>query len=412
VYFHLLEEFVAREGHARVRNDHLEGNFALGRWVERTRRAFRRGELTREQVRSLRTLPGWTWSPRDDRFEEGLVALRAFVRREGHALVPHAHREGRVKLGFWVAVRRREHLEGRMSRERVRALESLPGWSWGPAKERFGWNLERLRRFVAREGHARVPDRHREAGLQLGRWVETLRRRRSQGRLSQTLVRRLGRLPGWTWSVREDRFGRGLEALRVFVRREGHARVPAQHVEGGFLLGTWVANRRGDYRRGLLSPERARLLEKSPGWTWRARQASFERGCDHLRRFVSREGHARVPSDHVERAFPLGRWVAKLRQARSRLPAERARRLAALPGWTWNKYDAQFQEGLRRLREFSRREGHALVPARHVESGFRLGAWTARWRRRKAGMPRARRKALESVRGWTWNPRRRSRSHS
>ena len=52
----------------------------------------------------------------------------------------------------------------------------------------------------------------------------------------------------------------------------------------------------------------------------------------------------------------------------------RRRRLEALPGWVWNKF-AQFQEGLRFLRAFSEREGHARVPALHVEEGFHLGRW-------------------------------------
>ena len=35
-----------------------------------------------------------------------------------------------------------------------------------------------LRAYVEREGHADVPDRHREGELQLGRWLQTQRKRK------------------------------------------------------------------------------------------------------------------------------------------------------------------------------------------------------------------------------------------
>ena len=63
----------------------------------------------------------------------------------------------------------------------------------------------------------------------------------------------------------------GLAALKQFVQREGHARVPHGHTEGDFNLGNWVANRRKDYREGKLASERIKELEALPGWTWNAR---------------------------------------------------------------------------------------------------------------------------------------------
>ena len=52
-------------------------------------------------------------------------------------------------------------------------------------------------------------------------------------------------------------------------------------------------------------------------------------------RNVEREGHARVPAGHVEAGFRLGQWVKVQRRSHPTMSADRAARLEALPGWTW-----------------------------------------------------------------------------
>jgi len=301
--------------------------------------------------------------------------------------------------------RRQEHALGRLSPDRARQLQAEPGWSWNPNQDAFHKGLDALRRFEKREGHARVPFAHRERGFRLGAWVVTQRTSSAQGRLSGERARLLEGVQGWTWHAREDLFDEGMRALQAFVRREGHSRVPATCVERGIRLGLWVVNRRRDYRKGILSKRRVRALENLAGWTWSVRDTSFATACRHLLRFVKREGHARVPTAHVEAGFPLGAWVHKCRQHRGRMTDDRARRLTALPGWVWNRFDWMFEKALRSLRAFVRREGHTRVPAGHIEQGVRLGVWIGHCRSRRRELARGRRKALEGVRGWSWDQR-------
>jgi hypothetical protein len=53
---------------------------------------------------------------RDDLWEQNFAALLKFKRRKGHCCVPIFHREGDLKLGWWVATQRRNQKE--MSAER------------------------------------------------------------------------------------------------------------------------------------------------------------------------------------------------------------------------------------------------------------------------------------------------------
>ena len=70
-WFGLLERFAAQEGHARVpKSDHPQYGSRLGGWVQRQRSAHRRGRLTEERAARLEALPGWTWDPFAEDWEQ------------------------------------------------------------------------------------------------------------------------------------------------------------------------------------------------------------------------------------------------------------------------------------------------------------------------------------------------------
>ena len=196
--------------------------------------------------------------------------------------------------------------------------------------------------------------------------------------------------------------------LLRYVDREGDAAVPAGHIECGSKLGTWVANQRQAHRLGKLEAERVAQLEALPGWAWNPQQAAWEEGFAALTAYVEREGYARVPQGHVESGVRLGNWVSSQRSIykSEELEAERVSRLAALPGWTWDTYQAAWEAGFAALTDYFDREGDARVPKRHVECGHSLGTWVIRQRKYyKSGKLEAEQIAkLEALPGWTWNP--------
>lgn len=69
-----------------------------------------------------------------------------------------------------------------------------------------------------------------------------------------------------------DRWTRNYLALQQYINREGHARVPAAHVElyegRNTPIGAWVGYMRQRNRAGILSAERKQMLENLKGWTW------------------------------------------------------------------------------------------------------------------------------------------------
>lgn len=76
--------------------------------------------------------------PNKDRWERNFLALKQFVTREGHALVPANHTElyeGRnTPIGAWVGYMRQRYRNQALPAERIASLESLAGWTWGPLR--------------------------------------------------------------------------------------------------------------------------------------------------------------------------------------------------------------------------------------------------------------------------------------
>jgi Helicase associated domain len=78
----------------------------------------------------LESLPGWQWDVPHSRWGVGFGRLRRCVDTHGHAHPPLGTVVDGYPLGQWVRAQRRAHTLGRLLDERIRALESLPGWLW------------------------------------------------------------------------------------------------------------------------------------------------------------------------------------------------------------------------------------------------------------------------------------------
>ena len=93
-----------------------------------------------------------------------------------------------------------------------------------------------------------------------------------KGQLSQERIELL-ESQNFVWDKYEAEWQDNFAALKEYVRKHEHARVPNGHkISGGTALGNWVGFQRRTYNKGQLSPERIALLESQKDWVWDTRK--------------------------------------------------------------------------------------------------------------------------------------------
>ena len=178
-----------------------------------------------------------------------------------------------------------------------------------------------------------------------------------------------------------ERWEHNFDLLATFCEREGHCELPYRHEEGGEKLGKWLSNQKHVHGKGTLDAAR-RLRLEALGVKFKAVELAWERNFGLLLAFRAREGHCDVPPRHEELGEKLGGWLGWQRTARGKgtLDAARRARLEAL-GVAWDRGEAtkgksqfeRFERNFELLAAFNAREGHADVPAKHLEQGMKLG---------------------------------------
>ncbi|MDF8364715.1 helicase associated domain-containing protein [Achromobacter anxifer] len=262
---------------------------------------------------------------RDAVFMRGLAALQRYYAKHGHTRVAVSAVFEGFALGRWVAVQRAKYQRQGLDKrpDLVLMLEALPGWTWKAWD--WGWNeaIQLTRAYldsperteeeralgvrfapdtcvpVPRELHGRLPpDLEVNGSFQLGKWIAQQRRRYrdaaptksgTEGRkleskklkLTREHLKALRSLPhfldDWKKADSESKWKTAQKALRAYVKKHGHAKVPRyyEHPQGtgkeDFKLGMWVYGMRTRFKQGKLSAARIEALEAFEGWVWSPR---------------------------------------------------------------------------------------------------------------------------------------------
>ena len=169
---------------------------------------------------------GFVWDQKQQEFDRGVAELAAYVHAHGNASVPQKHATPTgFKLGTWCSERRKQRKAGRLSDDRVAALEEL-GFVWDQKQHEFDRGLAELTAYVDANADARVPTNHATAtGFKLGTWCSERRKQRKAGQLSDDRLAALDAL-GFAWDPLQEAFDRGLTELAAYVAANGDARVP------------------------------------------------------------------------------------------------------------------------------------------------------------------------------------------
>ena len=189
-------------------------------------------------------LPGWTWEPKADQWEDAFRCLLHYAESQGHACVPLAYVVDGYPLGRWVIKQRARYADGTLDGDRQHRLQQLPGWTWDTVADKWEEGFRRLTGYVERSGHAQVPKGSVLDGDKLGQWVANQRAKRTNGTLDADRQHRLQNLPGWTWDPFADKWDEGIRQLLEYIKLHGHTNIRTNETFEGYRLGQWATLQR------------------------------------------------------------------------------------------------------------------------------------------------------------------------
>lgn len=270
-----VRAFAAEHGHADVPARYVSpGGHTTGSWVSHTRTRFGQGQIAADLAAELESIRGWVWSVSDRKWSVGVGETRKFAAEHGHAVVPLGYRSpGGHHTGRWVIKCRRTYSAGQLTAARIADVESIPGWSWDPQRDKWSRGVSEIRTYAKAHGNTAVPQTHTSpGGHRTGDWAINRRQEYVRGSLSADRIVELESIPGWTWDVRADWWVSGVAEVRAFAADNGHTLIPDRYVApSGHQTGRWVGKCRRAFTAGELSAERISELESLPRWAWRTR---------------------------------------------------------------------------------------------------------------------------------------------
>jgi superfamily II DNA or RNA helicase len=240
--FDRVRRFVADHGRMPGASDTLEGQ-NLGRWITKQRSRIKGGiyedsrwgsrsevVLSDERIARLRALPGWVEDFReigDAVWRLRIDQLREWMAANGDQPPPQGVRAPDGSgLGSWANKVRQLYRErgvktgrgqDRLTDEYVALIESIPGWTWEPHREKWGAAFAALQSYADTHGHASPVGEETWAGQRVGQWVSLQRAAHRRGELEAHRVKQLEALPLWFWDIGAG----GRRSIDREIRRRG-----------------------------------------------------------------------------------------------------------------------------------------------------------------------------------------------
>ncbi|MFY1681674.1 Helicase associated domain protein [Micromonospora sp. WMMD730] len=268
----------------------------------------------------------------------GYGALKTYAREHGHLRITPRHTTNGIRLDNWVRQQRFTYKTGRLSQDRVDALNRL-GFDWAPVASAWERGLAAATAFHAEHGHLNPPHRHTVDGVNLTTWLSTQRHLHQKGRLPTDRTAVLTQL-GISWKRKTRTPDECWQAVLKFHHTHGHLRVPSGTTIDGVDVYLWVVSRRVDHQKGRLTPERFQTLT-AMGMQWDAPEKPWPRKYAAATAFYQREGHLRPPPRHIEDGVKLTQWLIEQRRVHrsGRMPPDRIHALNTIGmQWDWTNH--------------------------------------------------------------------------
>jgi len=321
-----------------------------------------------------------------------------------------------LRLGVWVQRQRGFKNKNLLSSEKIEKLETLNGWTWDPAEDKWQANLNMLMEYVEEFGHSRPPNTYQtKEGFELGLWVKSLRAQyKHKKNIPDTKIKILESLNGWTWDAELFSWNLKFEQLQNFYKvnkslpKEKTKTKKRDESLEEYQLSVWVRNQRKNYKKRSLDSHKVARLEELSFWEW-STEDNWDLYFNDVKKYLLKnEKYPSNRKDYLSPNLKIYDWIIAQRvlYRKNKLLPARVEKLESLKNWVWNSLTKKWDYAFQRLKIYHQKFGNYDVPTEYVdEKDFALGKWVNMKRAGKEALPSYQLKAFESLDGWIWSAR-------
>ena len=416
----LLKEYMKNNDNECPPNGYkTENNINLGHWCG-TQRAFKKkNKLSQEKINRLDELDGWWWECNTDlEWEEEYIKVEKIVKTT-------------LKLpanNTWILKQRRAYKEKTISEYRKNKLENLGEgniWYWHESEE---WNkhLGILLDYITE--FEQIPVNNKDHVLlynnfNIGSWCQVQRSNYKNNKLSEYRIEKLEKIEKWWWNWNDMNFNKHFNCLIKYIKNNENQLPKQDVILDDINIGSWISDRRQDYRLGRLSDDKIKKFENIDIWYWE--KDDFKIKYDLLKEYMINNNN-RLPKIYTEyKKIKLGHWCDGRRQdyKNDRLSEERIILLEQISGWYWSfDIEKDYIQTIRKewwiqynnLKKYQKTNPGKIPSQSDKDPNIKkLGLFLGKQRRlknkkcRKDELPLLQKKInlLEKIPGWRWDLR-------
>jgi len=306
-------------------------------------------------------------------------------------------------LGLWGSTQRAVKKAGELPAERVKLLEAVPGWKWDFKSDVWSEGYESVKAFAENNNKTPSAKSKNKEEARLGEWCQTQKKAKRKGNLSPERIKLLEAIPGFRWNFQQESFQERYDALKSLASEDMYVRSSLR--KKNKQLAVWCYEQKKSYNHGELPPEKIKLFESLPGWTWDTDEANWRHIFNRVKDFLDKNKKFPTHGGKDREADKLAGWCSYQREHKNtRLSPEKIKLLETLPGWCW-EFKNVWSEHYDKIMAFANQ--HGRVPM-FREDGFK---WCASQRdiknngykmqpKRELSLKRI--KLLEAIPGWYW----------
>lgn len=193
-HYALLQKYVAEHGTSNIPvKECIVAGVNIAPWVGDQRTAYRKGYLHPDREKLLLNI-GFSFNTYTDAWEHSLNLLLEYQKEQGTLNIGKREVYQGERLGLWVQHQRDAYRDGTLSQQRINRLNAV-GFDWDPLETEWLRRYVQYQRYVkTNSGNTYISRRTDFEGEHLGAWVETQRKRYTQGKLSQERIEKLQKL--------------------------------------------------------------------------------------------------------------------------------------------------------------------------------------------------------------------------